>query len=75
MLKRYFPLIVIVFLIFLTLGDRILPGALGKASTQTRGAINQFLIGLFPDWKPKTDPYERTEKAIEKEEQSPSSTQ
>ncbi|MEA5549670.1 hypothetical protein VB713_01515 [Anabaena cylindrica UHCC 0172] len=65
-MKRYMPLILIGFLLFVAGGDQVLPGALGKASTQTRTAMNNFVINLFPSWQPKTKPYERTEKEIEK---------
>jgi hypothetical protein len=68
MLKKYLPLLSIVAILYIALGDKVLPGALGQASAKTRGAVNGFVIGLFPDWSPKTNPYERTEKAIEREE-------
>jgi hypothetical protein len=63
-MKRYIPLILIFFLLFVAGGDQVLPGSLGKASTQTRTAMNNFFIGLFPSWRPKTKPYERTEKEL-----------
>jgi hypothetical protein len=59
------PLIIIGFILFVAGGDKIFPGAVGKASTQTRTAVNNFLVGLFPTWEPKTKPYERTEKQLE----------
>jgi hypothetical protein len=68
-MKRYMPLIIIGFLLFVAGGDQVLPGALGKASTQTRTSINRFFIGLFPYWQPKTKPYERTEKELRKLEE------
>lgn len=73
MLKRGFPIVLVVFLVFVSLGDRFLPDPLGKASTKTRTALNQFVLGLLPDWEPKTDPYGRTEEALEQEEQGTSS--
>ncbi|MDB9374731.1 hypothetical protein [Nodularia sphaerocarpa] len=63
-MKRYMPLILIGFLLFVAAGDQVLPGALGKASTQTRTAMNNFAINLFGSWKPKTKPYERTENEL-----------
>ncbi|AFZ58206.1 hypothetical protein H6G54_19505 [Anabaena cylindrica FACHB-243] len=65
-MKRCMPLILIGFLLFVAGGDQVLPGALGKASTQTRTAMNNFALNLFPSWRPKTKPYERTEKEIQK---------
>jgi hypothetical protein len=55
-------------LLFITVGDRVLPEPLSTASVKTRTNINQYLIGLFPDWKPK-DPNQRTKEAIEQQEQ------
>jgi hypothetical protein len=46
-----------------------LPGALGETSAKTRQSINNFLIGLVPNWKPSVDPYKRTEDALDKEQQ------
>ncbi|MFZ4666100.1 MAG: hypothetical protein ACOYME_06720 [Prochlorotrichaceae cyanobacterium] len=55
-------------ILFISIGDKILPGALGEASANTRNSINNFLIGLVPHWKPSVDPNKRTEDAIKKEE-------
>jgi hypothetical protein len=63
------PLIIIGFILFVAGGDQVFPGELGKASKQTRTAVNQFFVGLFPAWEPKTKPYERTEKELRKIEQ------
>ena len=60
-------LLTIGFLVFVFFGDRFLPEPLGPASLQTRTSLNQALMGLIPNWRPKTKPYERTEEAIEKE--------
>jgi len=69
-MKRYMPWILIGFLLFVAAGDQVLPGALGKASTQTRTAMNNFVINLFgSSWRPKTKPYERTEKELRKIEE------
>ena len=56
---------VLLFLVFVSIGDRFLPEPLGPASQQTRVALNKFLVGLIPGWRPKTNPYERTEEAVE----------
>ena len=60
--------LLILFLLFVTLGDRILPKPLSTASVQTRTSLNNFFIGLFPQKGPKLNPNERTEKAVEQEE-------
>ena len=62
-------LLTILFLLFVFLGDRVLPEPLGPASLKTRTSLNQAMMGLIPNWKPKTKPYQRTEEAIEKEYQ------
>ncbi|MBW4507416.1 MAG: hypothetical protein KME64_13015 [Scytonematopsis contorta HA4267-MV1] len=63
--KGNFTLLLIVFLVFVGFGDSFLPKPLSTASYNTRTTINNFAIGLFPTWKPKVNPDERTEKAIE----------
>lgn len=68
-MKRYLPWILIGTVLFIAVGDKVLPDPLGQASAQSRQAINNALVGKFPSWKPKTDPYERTEEAIESETQ------
>ncbi|MEA5617828.1 hypothetical protein VB711_08250 [Cronbergia sp. UHCC 0137] len=68
-MKRYLNLLFIGFLLFVVLGDKVLPGEIGKASTHTRTAMNNFFTGLFPTWQPKTKPYERTEKELRKLEE------
>ncbi|WP_422387037.1 hypothetical protein [Anabaena sphaerica] len=63
------PIIFIGFVLFVAGGDQVFPGAVGKASTQTRTTVNNFFIGLFPTWKPKTNPYERTERKLREVEE------
>ncbi len=65
-MKRYIPFLLIGFILFITLGDKLLPGELGKSSIQTREALNDFAFNLFPSTvkRPK-NPYERTEKQLE----------
>lgn len=64
-MKRYTPFFIIGFILFITLGDKVLPGQLGKSSAHTRTAFNNFALNLFPNVKPPKNPYERTEKKIE----------
>lgn len=66
--KGKFPLLILLFLLFVLLGDRIPFPPVSNASLQTRTTLNNFMLGLFPKKEPK-NPYERTEKAIEKQEQ------
>ncbi|MBK1986270.1 hypothetical protein A0J48_001665 [Sphaerospermopsis aphanizomenoides BCCUSP55] len=68
-MKRYLPLIFIGTILFVAGGDKVFPGAIGKFSTQTRTSVNNFLIGSFPVWKPKTNPYQRTERELEETDQ------
>jgi hypothetical protein len=60
--------IAVVGLVFVTLGDRFLPGPLNQYSWQTRTSINQFLEHSLPQFKPK-NPHQGMEKAVEKLEQ------
>ncbi|MTJ51269.1 hypothetical protein FJR38_00485 [Anabaena sp. UHCC 0253] len=69
-MKRYIPFFIIAFILFVTIGDKILPGELGKSSIQTRTALNNFALNLFPTGKPKTNPYERTENELQELEKS-----
>ena len=68
-MKRYIPFFLMAFILFITLGDKVLLGALGKSSTQTRIALNNFAIDLFPNIKRPKNPNARTEKAVEDLEQ------
>ncbi len=63
--KPIISFLFILSLIFIAYGDSFLPQPLSTASWQTRTAINSFVIGMFPSWRPKEKPYERTEKAID----------
>ena len=65
--KTVTPLVIILALMFIGFGDRVLPKPLSTASFNTRTALNNSLLGLFPTKKPR-NVYERTEKAIEQEE-------
>ncbi|MGK7876333.1 MAG: hypothetical protein AB4426_24465 [Xenococcaceae cyanobacterium] len=71
--KSIGTIIFILLLLFITIGDRILPQPLSDVSRNTRTSINKFLIGLFPD-KEFTDPSEGLEKGIEEHEQGKSTS-
>ncbi|MBF2015431.1 MAG: hypothetical protein IGS23_09585 [Rivularia sp. T60_A2020_040] len=62
-------LLLLVFVLFVGIGDRVLPEPMKSASFNTRTTINKNLLGLFPTWKSKLKPHERTNKAIENTEQ------
>jgi hypothetical protein len=68
--KLPIPFLLLIAILFIALGDRFLPQPLSGASLNTRNTLNQKIVGLFPSWRPKTKPYERTEKALEQESQS-----
>jgi hypothetical protein len=60
--------LIVLFMLFVALGDRVFPKPLSTASLQTRTTINNFFIGLLPKSGPKLNPNERTEKAVEQQE-------
>jgi hypothetical protein len=53
---------------FIAFGDAVLPPVVGQYSYQTRTALNQMMINAFPSFKPKNNPYGRTEDALKKNE-------
>jgi hypothetical protein len=63
--KGNMTLLFLVGLIFVGFGDSFLPKPLSTASYQARANVNNFVIGMFPAWKSKNDPYKRTNDAIE----------
>lgn len=62
--KGNVSLLMIIVLVFIGFGDKFLPQPLSTASFQTRTTINNFVIGMFPSWKPKTNPNQRTQDAV-----------
>jgi hypothetical protein len=57
----------LLLILYIGMGD-LLPGPLGKFSLQTRGKIDQWIVGLVPQWRPKVNPYHRTEDQLQKAE-------
>lgn len=55
---------------FIGFGDQILPQPIGRYSLQARTMLDQAMIQMFPSWHSKTDPYARTEKAIDNAEKN-----
>ena len=66
--KSLLTIIAILFLLFISIGDRILPQPLSDASRNTRTQINDFLFSLFPK-KELKNPHRRTEETIKQVEQ------
>lgn len=64
-LKQYSWLLAIAAIVFVGFGDKFLPEPLSSASTTTRVTVNNFILGLVPNRRPRTNPYERTEDAVE----------
>lgn len=67
-MRSKFPMAVLLLLalMYVGFGDQVLPSEIGKYSAQIRASADNMLVGIFPSWRPKTDPNQRTEKAIEK---------
>lgn len=68
--KAFLPILVILGLLFITIGDLVLPEPLKESSFRTRNSINEFMLSLVPSLEPKTRPYERTERALEEVQKS-----
>jgi hypothetical protein len=66
---KHFTLpVTIVALLFIGIGDRVLPQPLSTYSFNTRTTLNNFLTGLFPKKRFK-NPNDRTETAVDKLEE------
>ncbi|GAP98302.1 hypothetical protein [Leptolyngbya sp. NIES-2104] len=57
-------------IVFIGFGDQVLPPEIGRYSFQVRSSIDQWLVNAVPNWQPKTNPYRRTEDAIQDTKQS-----
>ena len=68
--KSYFILALLIFALFVGIGDSVLPEPMKSASLNTRKSINKHLVGLFPNRRSKLKPHERTRKAIEEAEKA-----
>lgn len=69
MLKGHFWKIVVpLLLLYIAIGDSILPESAGSYSRLTRQTINSYLVSLFPD-KEVESPYGRNDELIEKAEE------
>lgn len=70
MRKGTIGFVIFLLIIFIGFGDKFLPKPLSTASANTRATINNFLANMMPERERKTDPYGRTEEAIEEVEGS-----
>lgn len=57
----------VLFGLFVGIGDRVLPEPMKTNSLNTRTSLTKFVVGLIPNWKPK-NPNDRTKEAIEQQE-------
>ncbi|NJR49077.1 MAG: hypothetical protein HC780_05380 [Leptolyngbyaceae cyanobacterium CSU_1_3] len=55
-------------LIYIGFGDQFLPSSIGRYSFQARSSIDQVLVGMFPSWRPRTNPNARTQEAVRQTE-------
>jgi hypothetical protein len=62
------PILLLLAVVFVGFGDRFLPPPLSTASFRTRTSLNQWMTSSFKLWQPKTNPHQRTERAIEQQE-------
>lgn len=65
--KTFFTLCFALFLIFVFIGDKVLPKPLSTASLQTRTTMNNFLLGLFPTKSKTKDLTQEREKKLEQQ--------
>jgi hypothetical protein len=63
-----FGLILLFSVCFVGFGDQVLPQSVGKYSTAARTGLDNMMVNAFPGWRPKTNPYGRTEDAIRETE-------
>jgi hypothetical protein len=61
-------LIVLLSVCFVGFGDQVFPKSIGKYSTAARASLDNIMVSAFPEWKPKTNPYGRTEDAVNQTE-------
>lgn len=72
--KSFLTTLVILGVLFIALGDRVLPKPLSTASLQARTIADNYLMGLFPK-KRFRNPNEGTEKAVQKLDQGGAGSQ
>ena len=63
--KTISTLLVLGTLLFIAIGDRILPKPLSQYSRQTRNTINQMILGLFPKELPERPSKQREDQLEE----------
>lgn len=62
--KGLIQLGIVLFLLFVFLGDKVLPKPLSTTSLQIRNTLDSYLMGIFPQKRFK-NPNERTENAVD----------
>ncbi len=50
--KDAVPILLVLFLLFIVLGDRFLPSPVNRYSLQARTTLNQWVGQLFPRFRP-----------------------
>jgi hypothetical protein len=69
--KRFpFGMAALVAVAYIAFGDAFLPGDAGRYSYQARAQLNTMMIKVFPNWKVKSNPNQRTEDAVQQTESS-----
>ena len=61
-------LILLFAVCFVGFGDQVLPKSIGKYSTAARTSLDNMMVSAFPEWRPKVNPYSRTEDALRETE-------
>ena len=61
-------LILLFTVCFVGFGDQVLPKPIGKYSTAARASLDDMMVSAFPQWRPKVNPYGRTEDAVRETE-------
>ena len=61
-------LILLFAVCFVGFGDQVLPKPIGKYSTAARASLDDMMVSAFPQWRPKVNPYGRTEDAVRETE-------
>lgn len=64
-LKKLTLTVSIIALLFILIGDRVLPEPVAGYSFNTRTALNKMLVGLLPSIKPQ-NPDAKTEETVDK---------
>jgi hypothetical protein len=61
-------LILFLAIAYIGFGDQVLPPAVGQYSYSIRTALNDLLIGAFPDWHPRIKVQHQEKEALQQSE-------